>query len=302
MEGQMTKQMKTTILIEAAPDRIWRALTTGNELDAWLSTSSHVDLKTNGAFALKAIPKFISGPHVVKQLEPNQMLALEWNIDKVSTEVVFRLEPKDGQTAVSVSHLLPKDAPLKVDDECFGECGQLYELWEYCLGLLKTHIELGEAKCRMVHSRQNELKTVEHTLSIKATPEKVFAALTEAEEMKKWNAFAGDAKSDNKVGGRYSFGWEPEKTQKDGPGEIVEYEQDRKLTYTWYGNEKMLVSWSIEPLPGSSRATKLTLVHSGFSDETDIEIGYNCGWGAFLHCLALSVEKNKPAASWHVKS
>ncbi len=173
----------------------------------------------------------------------------------------------------------------------------LAELWTYNMALLKTYLELGEAKARLDPDRAPS-REVRHVVDVAARPEDVFALIDEPSQLKNWNAFVGEAAAnDRRVGGTYSFGWESEKKQTDGPHEITEYEAGRRITYRWYGKPPTLVSWTVEPLPGSANATRLTLTHSGFDVDRNMLVGWNLGWAAFLSQLVLHAERGT-APAW----
>jgi uncharacterized protein YndB with AHSA1/START domain len=123
----------------------------------------------------------------------------------------------------------------------------------------------------------------------------VFRALVEPEKIRAWNAYVGAAvRVEPRVGGRYSFGWAGEATDKDGPGEIVRYEEGQKLTYTWHGSPNTLVSWEVEPLPGPGPKTRVRFTHSGFVKDPDIVWEYRLGWAAFLLAFAAAVTGRRP--------
>lgn len=113
---------------------------------------------------------------------------------------------------------------------------------------------------------------IEQTYSIKATPERVWAALTEPALQKKWTG--AHAEYDARVGGTYKL-WDDYVT-----GEIVECVPPNKLAQTWKPND-----WTIEnsvvsfTLKKSRGGTRLDLVHENVQPE-DYN-GTSEGWKNF---------------------
>lgn len=168
----------------------------------------------------------------------------------------------------------------------------LDEAWMYALLELRSYVEKGEAYCRL-RAGEDPLR-IDWKIDIDAPAEAVFRALVEPEEIRRWNTFVGDeVRIERKKGGRYSFGWKSESTHTDGPDEIVEYEEGHRISYSWWGSPKTLVSWTVDPLPGEGR-TRLSMVHSGFVGNPDVVLDYKLGWTHFLFALADWVEHQAP--------
>ena len=285
------KSMKQILKLARPVDEAWAAFTEPEHLTRWLAHEARVDLRAGGELALESTTPFVSGPHTVTEVEPGRRLALEWRIEGVTTWVVLTFDADGAGSTVLVEHRFPPNPPFPVDDSMGGECGIFQEIWAYHFGLLRTYLELGEAKCRLPAEERTEVR---HALRLEASPERVFTALVEPSEIKKWNSFAKEASVDRRVGGRYSFGWVSEEKGTDGPNEIVEYEDNKKITYTWHGKQRTLVSWTVEPL--SQGGTRLELVHSGFADP-QVMLEYDLGWAAFLHCIAMWLDR-RVEAGW----
>jgi len=172
----------------------------------------------------------------------------------------------------------------------------VHELWAYNNSLLKTWLELGEAKCRLASDRM-PAPEIRHSMSLTASPDRVFAALTDPAEITHWNALAPAPRCDRVVGGRYGFGWKGEADETDGPGEILAFDPGRRLTYQWHGDAPTVVRWDLAPLPDGG--TQLTLVHAGFLIDRNMMVDHNLGWADFLACLAIYVERGV-SAGWSV--
>ncbi|MBX2800743.1 MAG: SRPBCC domain-containing protein [Myxococcales bacterium] len=282
-----TRDLAQFVILEAPPERVFAAWTEPDQLVQWLAVRADVDL-ASGRFTLHSGTPGASGSHEVRAAEAPHLLHLGWRIDPDTlTDVRLELSPHEGGTRLVSRHRFPDD--LQSVDPM-----HVHELWAYHHSLLKTWLELGRAACRLDPDR-TPAKEIRHHLELSAPPDRVWAALTTPELIRRWNAFAPRASVDGRVGGRYSFGWSGEAQGTDGPGEITVWEKDRRLTYRWHGDPPTLVSWEIEPLPGSAHGTKLTLVHSGFGVDQNMLVDYNLGWADFLANLALLLERDLDA-------
>jgi uncharacterized protein YndB with AHSA1/START domain len=109
--------------------------------------------------------------------------------------------------------------------------------------------------------------------TIKAPPDKVFAAWTEPQALKRWMAPSGDmtvtvAETDLRIGGRYRIVMrEPDGTEHRVGGTYHEIDPGRRLAFSW--------AWEDSPdrqtlvtveLHESDVGTEVVLTHSGFAD------------------------------------
>ena len=126
--------------------------------------------------------------------------------------------------------------------------------------------------------------------NFKAPVERVYAAWTDAEQMKRWFA-PGDmsvrqAESDVREGGRYRVqmlesGSDCEFHTTGGVYREVVPNQRLVFTWQWEGSElETLVTLEFKAL--SANETQLTLTHEGFDNE-DTRDKHGQGWGG---CLA----------------
>jgi uncharacterized protein YndB with AHSA1/START domain len=131
------------------------------------------------------------------------------------------------------------------------------------------------------------MKKVEKEIEIDATPEAVWNAIAQAEEIKRW--FTLDARVKPGAGGAIwmSFG---EGMEWESPIEV--WDEGRHLRTTeGEAPKKMAIDYFIETRGGK---TVLRLVHSGFADDTwDDELDtLNSGWAAFLANLKHYLENH----------
>ena len=291
-----TKRIGVFAVIRRAPADVWTALTTADGLTAWLATDTDVELRPGGKLTVRSGTPMSSGEHRITGVEPEHSLDIEWRLEGHPTQVRWEVVPEGEHTKLTVRHAVAPNVPVNIDDPLGGEASILNEMWAYNIGLLKTYLELGEAKCRLDPDRR-PAPAIAHGMEIGADPETVWQALVEPERIKTWNPFAPAPVVERRVGGNYSFGWESEDKKTDGPGEITEYEEGHKITYTWHGNPPTVVSWTVEPLPDNPKRTRIQFTHSGFNVDQNMLVGWNCGWGGFLQSIALALESGM-APNW----
>jgi uncharacterized protein YndB with AHSA1/START domain len=138
-------------------------------------------------------------------------------------------------------------------------------------------------------------RRIEITTTLDASPERVFRALTDADELSRWWTTRAD--SDPRTGGSFSYTWEFEQDTdrnhtRDGtyldvtPNEHVSYDWSMPLANT-------VVDFRLEP---SGNATRLRLVHSGWGSGGDWDPSYEMhesGWRFFLENLKSYVERGE---------
>src|SRR5690242_20307134 len=123
-------------------------------------------------------------------------------------------------------------------------------------------------------------RTHEIVIEVKASPEEVFRAITDPEQIVKW--FAPEARVDPRAGGEYFFSWGP---GMEGTSTISAWEPGKHFG-TSNERTKICVDYYIEALDGG--ITRLRLVQSFGPDATwDDEFfeKTKTGWAAFLKKL-----------------
>lgn len=129
--------------------------------------------------------------------------------------------------------------------------------------------------------------------TIRATPQRIFRALTDATEMEKW--FFTEARTDPRVGGHYQIAWratdDPASRNHTRHGKYLEIVPDRKIVFEWMGapgeaEDKMYslrgmrttVAITLTP---EGDSTHLRLVHTGFLDTEfgrEMAASHTGGW------------------------
>ncbi len=133
-------------------------------------------------------------------------------------------------------------------------------------------------------------RRIEKKIEIKASPEAVWKALTDAEQITGW--FAPEARVEPGQGGKIFMSW--------GPGfEIgtpIEIWEPNKRLQTGDANRPIKVDYVLE---GRGDTTVLTLVQSGFGDTPDWDDEFDNtkrGWDIFLDNLRAYVERRRGAS------
>ena len=143
----------------------------------------------------------------------------------------------------------------------------------------------------MATARTASGRTVEKELFIRASPERVFRALTEKADLERW--FVSRAEVDARPGGSFSFTWQPHETVN---GTFVEVDPPRRLVTLWDEGPSLgftEVTFELTPRPGG---TVLRLVHTGFGEGEDWDRLYadiNSGWDAELEHLRVWLDEGR---------
>src|SRR5688572_16110660 len=133
---------------------------------------------------------------------------------------------------------------------------------------------------------------------IKAAPAKVWAAITQPEQMKQWwGPDAGPTLSvvaDVRPGGRFSVVFRLLNGKEHNPTGIYrEVIPERKLAFTWdlpgTSEPESLVMFRLEPFDGG---TQLTLTHEHLPDE-ETRKSHEAGWSGLLDKLPVFLGEHK---------
>lgn len=265
--------------LTATPEAIYHNLTDTRRLTAWFA--EHVDIALPkdqydfwGRFT-PGTPDRDGGRHAVLKAQASTVLSYRWRLQDVDTVVEVRLVPRGAETAVIVQHVAqgpdgPADAPIPED------------FWFLALENLRRAVDGRDDAVVRLDLTASMLGDITHTLDIEASPEAVFKALIDPEQMNRW--IASNAVVEPQVGGRYELGWGM------GPVRIVELVPNQRLAVVDEDNPEgtppNVLTWTLE---GSQGRTRLTLVHSGFTPDQD-NSGLYTGWLNFMSWLKSLVE------------
>ena len=154
-------------------------------------------------------------------------------------------------------------------------------------------------------SKEQQIK--EETIEIKksvvidASPEVVFRAITDPNELTNW--FPDHAILEPKVGGKMKFSFYKNSKRgnqdcgrdkdKFAEGTISEFILSKKISYTWQNSyepdfPRTVVTWELEKIDNDK--TNLKLLHTGFKPDEKVK-QYDEGWSHFLNELIKYCEK-----------
>jgi uncharacterized protein YndB with AHSA1/START domain len=140
--------------------------------------------------------------------------------------------------------------------------------------------------------------TIEQTLTVNAPAEKVYRALTEPSELRRW--FATEAKSDARTGGAYhlTFTFDDASRNHETKGEYRAAEAGKRVAYSWpAGHAKVPTEVEFKLAP-QGNGTELTMLHSGWAATTEeSRKEHEMGWGFFLSNLKAYLEEGKDQRS-----
>jgi uncharacterized protein YndB with AHSA1/START domain len=138
----MTEEIiKKTIVIEAPPSAVFRALTDEQELTQWFPSQAKMEARVGGVVEFRFIRPDGENHMLygrVLEIVPDKKLSYTWNFarrDQVQETVTWTLEPVDGggKTKVTLVH-----AGFEKPSQKDVESGYSYEAgWAYFVGRLE---------------------------------------------------------------------------------------------------------------------------------------------------------------------
>lgn len=137
-------------------------------------------------------------------------------------------------------------------------------------------------------------RSIEKELFLQAPPERVFQALTEAEQLVHW--FLSKAEVDLRPGGEIKFKWG---TGASNFGKILVLEPPHRFSYTWEALSPSPTTITFE-LAAEQDGTHLHLMHTGIGTGESWDHFYttrNGGWSIHLQHLRAWLENGKER-SW----
>jgi uncharacterized protein YndB with AHSA1/START domain len=139
-------------------------------------------------------------------------------------------------------------------------------------------------------SCMTDTRTFEHSLTVDAPRERVFHALTDVDELKRW--WITDGASDPRPGGRFRYEWKMADPANDHvqEGTYDEVVAGERVAFPWAGSggdSRVTLT-----LSESDGATRVSLVHAGISADDQFE-RYEQGWQGFLANLKSVLESGQ---------
>lgn len=144
--------------------------------------------------------------------------------------------------------------------------------------------------------------TIVSEIQIAASPERVFQALIEPQQVLQWWGQAGvyrctEFEADLRPSGKWrSAGEGGDNGQFTVMGEYLEVDSPRLLVYSWVaswtGDVKTTVRWELEP---TSKGTLVKIRHSGLAAHPEVAQSYR-GWPRMLGWLQAFIEEGETVA------
>lgn len=138
-----------------------------------------------------------------------------------------------------------------------------------------------------IRGQQEERIEIKKSILIDASPEVVFKAITDPNELTNW--FPDQAILEPKIGGKVKFSFfktGSEYLQNDyfPEGTVIEFIPNKKISYTWRVTNipnfpNTVMTWELEEM--KKNKTRLKLLHTGFRHD-GMAKGVNATWTHFL--------------------
>lgn len=281
--------IRMQIVLNAAPDRVFKALTDSNAVRAWWSEHAEIDLSKNqydfwGRFT-PAAPDREAGQHTIVEQVAGEMLAYRWRAGEHDTRVTFRLHPHVQGTLLTL-----RQAP---DGEVGSELGVAEDFWFLSLENLRRYLD-GKASDARIDFTNTMRGDIRHETEIDAPVHRVWEVLTDPDELNRW--IATQANVHLEKDGVYSLGWIFDGTDYSAT-KIIDLIPDQKLALEnppmpGVSEKPTVITWEMKENNGK---TWLTFTHSGFEADQDMS-GLYTGWRNFVNWVRSVAEYG---AAWH---
>ncbi|MCA9882687.1 MAG: SRPBCC domain-containing protein [Anaerolineae bacterium] len=300
----MDNVLRMQIKLDAAPARVYDALTDDAALATWFTEFSAVDV-AGGAYDFwgrftPGAPTREQGKHPVSDYRAGHLLSYDWTLPNGSTNVRLMLRERAPDVTMLTLH------------HANAEVGQHHtyalapeDFWFLSLENLRRYLD-GKPSDARVDFSQSMKGDITHVIDIDADAGTVFDVLLSPKQLERW--IASQAAVEPHIGGSIDLGWGV------GPIKILDLQPNQKLAYEWNEDgttgQMTTVTWTLEE--GNGR-TRLTFTHSGFDDDTD-NSGIYPGWRNFQSWVrsvaeygdnwqpAIKLLTNPDHAAWYPKA
>ena len=236
---------------EASPSRVWRAITDPSQMKQWYMPVQ--DFRPEPGFETsfdqRREEKVFSHAWKVTEVIPGEKISYEWQLRGFpgSSRVTFELTPDGEGTRVKVSHIGLETFRGDINPDLDPK--NIREGWNYFMGeSLTNFLDKGPA-----------FVILERTYN--ASPEAVWQAITNADQMKQWYMPLSEFRPE--VGFETSFDVNAKGRDYLHIWKVTEVVPNRKISYEWrYGGfpGNSLVTFELTP---QGRGTRITLTHTG---------------------------------------
>jgi uncharacterized protein YndB with AHSA1/START domain len=262
------------IVLNAEPERVFKALTDSTALHLWFSEYAEIDLSKNqydfwGKFT-PAAPDHEGGKHTILEQKVGELLAYGWRAGGYDTRVTFRLHPHDKGTLLSLRQL--------GEGEGGSEQGVAEDFWFLSLENLRRYLD-GKACDARIDFTNPMRGDIHHETEIDASAQRVWQVLTDPNELNRWIATQANVQLEKE--GQYSLGWIQDGTDFSA-SIIIEIVPNEKLAIEdppGMSEKPTVITWEMKENKGK---TWLTFTHSGFDADQDVS-GLYKGWRSFVN-------------------
>ncbi len=263
------------------PDSIRRWMCPGQIQEA----EAHIEPRVGGAFRIimKDQTRSIEHTGEYRVIEPPSRLVFTWisrSTESLPTLVTVEFLERDGQCELVLTHeRLPSPEALRLH-----EGG-----WKQIVDKLAEHL-------RQTRTGRDVMADMQHEISIAASPEKVYQAITTPEGLRGW--WTADSAADARVGSVAEFGFYNRATVFRM--RIEELTPGKRVVWSCLGNDDQWkgtrLTWDI--VPDKDGETTLHFVHGGWRATTGYFASCNSTWGALMYRLKDYVEGKRPGPMW----
>ena len=285
---------KAQVIVErtydASPARVWRAITDPAQMKQWYLpvTDFRPELGFETRFDQRVENKVF--PHVwkVTDVVPGERISYEWHLtgNPGSSRVTFELTPDGEGTRLRVSHVGLETFRGDIHPDLHPK--KIEEGWDYFMNeSLPNFLEKGPVQVIM-----------ERTYN--ASPETVWRAITNAEQMKQWYMPINDFRPD--AGFETEFDITAKGRDWRHIWKVTEVIPNKKISYEWrYGGfpGNSLVTFELTP---QGKGTRLTLRHvgietfEGYKNPGLRPENFEKGWGNLLGTMLTEFLEKEHAA------
>jgi len=284
----------------------WEAWANTKVASKWLGTT-FVGTKVGEDYRVSNSIPYLSGRHEILEIVTNKKLKLRYFIDGWASDLTVKFEGEEGATKIIIDFSVDiKGAPKSIEPlrptKGWG-FNFIRGSWNHVICELRSLLENKEAGVVMLP--QNNDHVINLYIDIKSTPEKIFNALINQQQMQEWmgdDFVLENGEVDPKVGGVYSYGWypkgTPEKDLDDGPSKILKLEKNKLVVHNWHGCLKIAeISYSIEDQ--GNGVTRLNFKHSPILGISHGNVwSYRSGWSEGLYGLKWYLERVERNKCW----
>ena len=276
------KPLQMQIFIQANASRVFHALTEPDALRSWLAEDADVDLQ-GGRYCLwgKFTPRTpaLQDDHMrLLDFEIDRLLKFSWTMGQNPSTVIFKLSEAERQSVLTLIHRRHENR--QPDDF------SLEDFWFVHLENLRRYLDGKSSEARVDFSRPMT-GDIRHELDCLATPQMVYAVLTNPQWMERW--IASKAAVELHPGGKYDLGWGIEGIR------VLDFKENKRLTISWQEQDEAPThaSWHLQAV-GAGK-TRIKFEHTGF----DADFPNNGIWLGWLNYLNWIRSLAEYGASWH---